>query len=134
MTIDIIFDACTPRPLARLFPDEFRVRTAQQIGLGEISNGQLYAKAVEEGYDAFVTIDVDFAYESVIPEYLIPTFLLRGKTLLVPNIAPMVPHIVSILRDRPENRLYVIDYWEGKIIVTHSLEESNRMRKSTTTM
>ena len=130
MTIDVIFDACTPRPLARLFPDEFRVTTAQQIGQGEISNGQLYAKAVEEEYDAFVTVDVDFAYESVISEYLMPTFLLRAETLLVPNIAPMVPHIVSILRDRPENRLYVIDYWERQIIVTNSLQESNKMRKS----
>ena len=129
MTIDVIFDACTPRPLARLFPDEFRVRTAQQIGLGEISNGQLYAKAVEEEYDAFVAIDVDFAYESVIPEYLIPTFLLRGKTLLVPNIAPMVPYIIFILKNQPENRLYVIDNWKGQIIVSYSLEESYETRK-----
>jgi len=57
----ILLDACVPRPL-RKFLASHTVQTAQEMGWGELKNGELL-KAAEPQFDAFVTCDQNLKYQ-----------------------------------------------------------------------
>jgi predicted nuclease of predicted toxin-antitoxin system len=57
----ILLDACVPRPL-RKFLAPHTVQTAQEMGWGELKNGELL-KAAEPQFDAFVTSDQNLKYQ-----------------------------------------------------------------------
>ena len=56
MIIRVMFDACTPRPLRKLFPTEFVVSTAQELGWAELGNGSLQAAAATEETRVFQSL------------------------------------------------------------------------------
>lgn len=51
----VLLDACVPRPLRKFLPDH-TVRTAQEMGWGQLKNGALLQEA-EPPFDAFLTSD-----------------------------------------------------------------------------
>ena len=57
----ILLDACVPRPL-RNFLSAHTVQTAQEIGWGDLKNGDLI-KAAEAEFDAFLTSDQNLKYQ-----------------------------------------------------------------------
>jgi predicted nuclease of predicted toxin-antitoxin system len=57
----ILLDACVPRPL-RKFLSAHTVHTAQEMGWGNLKNGDLL-KAAEGEFDAFVTSDQNLKYQ-----------------------------------------------------------------------
>ena len=57
----ILLDACVPRPL-RNFLSAHTVQTAQEMGWGELKNGDLLQVA-EPQFDAFVTSDQNLKYQ-----------------------------------------------------------------------
>jgi len=59
--MNILMDACVPRPL-RQFLSVHTVRTAQEMGWGELKNGALL-KAAELKFDAFLTSDQNLKYQ-----------------------------------------------------------------------
>lgn len=59
--MNILLDACVPRPLRTFLPDH-TVRTAQEMGWGELKNGDLLRTAERE-FDAFVTSDRNLQYQ-----------------------------------------------------------------------
>ena len=57
----ILLDACVPRPLRKPLPDH-AVRTAQEMGWGQLKNGALL-QAVEAQFDAFLSSDQNLRYQ-----------------------------------------------------------------------
>lgn len=57
----ILLDACVPRPVRTFFP-EHDVRTAQEMGWGELKNGALLAVA-EPQFELLVTCDKNLSYQ-----------------------------------------------------------------------
>lgn len=57
----VVLDACVPRPLRR-FLGNSEVRTAQEMGWGELKNGALLLEA-EMQFDAMVTTDQSLKYQ-----------------------------------------------------------------------
>lgn len=129
MTIRVMFDACTPRPLRKLFPAEFVVSTAQELGWAELGNGSLQAAAAENSYDLFVTIDADFGDEERFPSHPLPTFLLRGAFKATSEeLAPTIPIVCDIASQDFANTLYVVDAYTEETRVFQSLIESENWR------
>jgi hypothetical protein len=59
--MNILLDACVPRPL-RNFLTAHTVRTAQEMGWGQLKNGALL-RAAEGEFQAFITSDQNLRYQ-----------------------------------------------------------------------
>jgi hypothetical protein len=59
--MNVLLDACVPRPLRKFLPNH-TVRTAQEMGWGQLKNGALL-QAVEPQFDAFLTSDQNLKYQ-----------------------------------------------------------------------
>jgi hypothetical protein len=57
----ILLDACVPRPLRRLLPHH-SVSTAQEMGWGDLKNGELISRA-EQNFEAMITCDQNIRYQ-----------------------------------------------------------------------
>ena len=53
----LLLDEQVPRRLANEFPDEFVVKTAQEMGWSSERNGALLSLAADQGFDALITAD-----------------------------------------------------------------------------
>ena len=62
----VLFDTCVPRPLRRELPSHSVVR-AQELGWGELRNGDLLNAAELESFDLFVTADKNLRYQQHLP-------------------------------------------------------------------
>ena len=58
----ILFDHVTPRGIARFLPGH-TVITAQDLGWGRLTNGDLLAEAERAGYDVLLTADKNMRYQ-----------------------------------------------------------------------
>lgn len=94
----VLLDACVPRPLRQFLPDH-TVHTAQEMGWGQLKNGELL-QAVEPQFDAFLTSDQNLKYQQnligrklailVLPTNDWPTLRrLAGK--IAANVAALKP-------------------------------------------
>jgi hypothetical protein len=59
--MNVLLDACVPRPLRKFLPDH-TVRTAQEMGWGRLKNGSLLQEA-EAQFDVFITTDQNLQYQ-----------------------------------------------------------------------
>jgi hypothetical protein len=59
--MNVLLDACVPRPLRKFLPDH-TVRTAQEMGWGQLKNSALL-QAVEPQFDAFLPSDQNLKYQ-----------------------------------------------------------------------
>ena len=59
--MNILLDACTPRPLRR-FLSGHSVSTAQEMGWGALKNGDLLREA-ERQFDVFISTDQNLKYQ-----------------------------------------------------------------------
>lgn len=57
----VLLDACVPRPLRKFLPDHI-VQTAQEMGWGQMKNGNLLKEA-ESQFDVFVSTDQNLKYQ-----------------------------------------------------------------------
>jgi hypothetical protein len=57
----VLLDACTPRPLRDYLKDH-AVHTAQEMGWGQLKNGDLLKEA-EERFEALITTDQNLKYQ-----------------------------------------------------------------------
>ncbi|MGK7888313.1 MAG: hypothetical protein AB4042_03200 [Leptolyngbyaceae cyanobacterium] len=58
----ILFDQGTPAPLRYYLPGHM-IDTAYERGWSELSNGNLIARAEQEGYEVLITTDRNLKYE-----------------------------------------------------------------------
>lgn len=57
----VLLDACVPRPLRRFLPDH-TVRTAQEMGWGQLKNGALLREA-EAQFDGLISTDQNLKHQ-----------------------------------------------------------------------
>ena len=125
----MLFDACCPAPLKVHFKRHI-VSTAQDEEWEDLENGDLYATGIEAGFDAFVTTDTDFAKPHLFPKHPIPVFLLRATpSTVTKTLAMLVPLVEDIISEGAGPHLYILDNYEGDILVSSSLEE-NKIKRS----
>ena len=86
----VLFDQCTPVPIARFLP-EHTVRTALQENWDTLSNGELLRVAEEAGFDALLTTDTSLAYQQNLKGRKIAIVVLsRNRWRMVQRIIPKI--------------------------------------------
>ena len=94
----VLLDACVPRPLRRFLPDH-TVRTAQEMGWGQLKNGALLLEA-EAQFDALISTDQNLKYQQslvgrklailVLPTNNWPTIQARAESIAA-KVAQLKP-------------------------------------------
>lgn len=77
----ILIDECVPRPIIKLLKGH-TARTAQEMGWGGISNGELLRQA-EDDFDLFVTADKSIRYQQNLAGRKIAVIVLSTNNLAV---------------------------------------------------
>jgi predicted nuclease of predicted toxin-antitoxin system len=92
----ILIDACLPVQ----FKDHLSlpgVQTAREMGWQRLKNGALLARA-EGRFDVLITMDKSIPSQQVLSQYSIALLIVRARSNRLPDLLPLVPHMVSALR------------------------------------
>jgi predicted nuclease of predicted toxin-antitoxin system len=93
--VRVLLDACVPRRLRNQLP-EHEVRTAQQMGWGNLDDGPLL-DAMANHFDALVTVDKGLAKQQNINARPFGLVVLRAKTNRLADLLPIVPGLLRTL-------------------------------------
>lgn len=91
----ILLDACVPRGL-RDDLSEHEVRTAQDMGWGDLDNGELL-DAMADNFDALVTVDKRLPEQQHIKDRTFGVIVLRAKSNRLTDLLPLVPRLREAL-------------------------------------
>jgi predicted nuclease of predicted toxin-antitoxin system len=89
----IIFDKCVPRPLRKQLPDH-EIRTAEELGWGELENGDLI-RAAEQQFEAIITSDQQWKYQQNLSDRKLAILVL--PTNYLPDVLELAPKIRTAL-------------------------------------
>lgn len=108
----VLLDHCVPRPFGR----ELRghaVKHTSQVGLEEVSNGELLESASKLGFEVLVTVDGHLADQQRVGELPLAVIVLRVPRNTQAALAVHVPALRSLLSGRLQRRVYVIGRGSG---------------------
>jgi hypothetical protein len=94
----ILFDKNVPYSLRRHLTD-YEVKTAEEEGWGQISNGDLIRCAEEAGYQIFLTCDQNIRYQQNLTRRTISMVVLGSN--IWPGIQPKRRWCINPVRDKP---------------------------------
>lgn len=104
----LLLDESIPRRLARSFPESFTVQTVRQMGWAGSGNGRLLSLAADQGFDALVTVDRGMEYQQNLRELPIPVIVILAHRNRLPDLQPLVPHVMEVLGETLEKAIYRI--------------------------
>ncbi|MEO8605791.1 MAG: hypothetical protein ABI629_24695 [bacterium] len=91
----VLLDACVPRGL-RLSLQGHEVRTAPEMGWGDLDNGNLL-DAMTGRFDALVTVDKQLPHQQHIGDRQVGVVVLRAKSNRLSDLLPLVPDLLATL-------------------------------------
>ena len=89
----VLFDKCVPRPLRRELPGH-EIRTAEELGWGEMQNGDLI-RAAEAQFDAIITSDQQWKYQQNLAARKLPILVLPTNHL--PSVLALAAEVRAAL-------------------------------------
>jgi hypothetical protein len=92
--IRVLFDKNVPYPLRRHLTD-YQVKTAEEEGWGQISNGDLILRAEQAGYQILLTCDQNVRYQQNLTNRKISLIVLGSN--IWPTVNPKVAEITAAL-------------------------------------
>lgn len=95
--LKLLLDECVDRRLARIITGH-DVKTAPQMGWAGLRNGVLLAKAVEGGFDVFVTVDQNLSFQQPLEKYPITVVVLHGKSNRIEDLSLLIPQLLRALQ------------------------------------
>jgi Domain of unknown function (DUF5615) len=112
--VKILFDHNVPRRL-RNHLEGHEIHTAKEMQWEQLKNGALIAAAIENGFQAFVTIDKQLEYQQNLAALLLPVVVLDAKSNTLLALLPFVAFLRDLFASSLERVLYVIDE-DGKVL------------------
>ena len=91
----VLFDGCVPRGL-RKDVSGYEVRTAPQMGWGDLDNGDLL-DAMTGHFDALVTVDKGLRHQQHIKGRPFGVVVLRAPSNRLADLLPLVPRLLTAL-------------------------------------
>jgi hypothetical protein len=88
----VLLDECVPRPLKRELA-EHTVHTAGEMGWAGTENGALLALIREAGFEAFVTVDQNLAYQQNLRALGMRVLVLVARTNKLRDLLPLMPSL-----------------------------------------
>jgi hypothetical protein len=91
----VLLDACVPRGLRRSLSGH-EVRTAQEMGWGDLDNGDLL-DAMQDLFDALITVDKRLPRQQHVESRPLGIAVLRAKSNRLADLLPLVPDLLEVL-------------------------------------
>ena len=91
----ILLDACVPRRLRDSLAGH-RVRTAPEMGWGDLNNGALL-DAMADKFDALITVDKRLPQQQHIKDRPFGVVVLRVRSNRLSDLLPLVPALLAAL-------------------------------------
>lgn len=101
----ILFDECVPRRFRNLFP-QHEATTVPSAGFAGLKNGELLTAAANAGFEVFVTVDRNLAYQQNISKLALPVVVLHAKSNKISDIIPFSTILAALLIGNLENKVY----------------------------
>lgn len=92
----VLLDECVPGPLKRDLADH-AVRTVAEMRWKGIENGELLALIRAAGFDAFVTVDQNLAYQQNLRAAGLRIVVLVARTNKLRDLQPLIPSVLEAL-------------------------------------
>lgn len=93
----VLLDACVPRGIRKSLLDH-QVRTAQEMGWGDLDNGDLLA-AMGDLFDALITVDQRLPQQQHLLVRSFGVVVLRARSNRLADLLPLIPMILVALSD-----------------------------------
>ncbi len=103
----ILIDECLPRRLKSLL-QPLECYTVQDMGWTGKVNGNLMRLAIDDGFEAFLTIDKNLQYQNPLNSYDIALIVLDVVRNTYETIALLRPEIITAIARSDKERLQVI--------------------------
>ena len=91
----VLLDECVDRRLAREITGH-EVQTVTGLGWASVRNGELLASA-EGGFDAFVAVDRNLAFQQNTLRYSFAVLILRAHSNRLADLRRLVPRLLEAL-------------------------------------
>ena len=92
----ILIDECLNWRLGRALTGHYAV-SVQKMGWSGIENGRLMARAVESGFDVFLTADRNLSFQQNVTEYAIAVVVLAAPGIQLHHTLPLMPKVLALL-------------------------------------
>jgi len=102
----VLLDACVPRGLRNKL-SEHEVRTAPEMGWGDLDNGDLL-DVMEGRFDALVTVDKRLPDQQHIEDRPFGLIVLRAKSNRLADLLPLVPDLLGELSSLESGEVQVL--------------------------
>ncbi|MBL9083767.1 MAG: hypothetical protein JNK76_18260 [Planctomycetales bacterium] len=89
----LLLDACLPQRLRHEIPGH-DVATAQYMGWGNLTNGELLAAMKANGFEGLITADSNLPHQQSIVDAAITIFVLRAATNRLVDLRPLLPELL----------------------------------------
>ena len=103
----VLLDECVNSRLSRLISGHV-VETVTGRRWNGVKNGHLLSRAVDAGFQAFVTLDRNLPFQNHIASYRIAVFVLRARRNALPVLKPLVPALLVALGKATHGTVTVI--------------------------
>jgi hypothetical protein len=118
--VKLLLDHCVPKPFGRLLLGH-EVKTAYQMGWANLGNGKLLLAAAAEGFDAFITVDLNIRYQQNLSKLALPVIALVAVDNDLETLRPYGAFVIGELSHLGGNHLRCIPA-DGRIeIVKHAI-------------
>ncbi len=105
----LLLDEQVPRRLSREFPNNFEIKTAQEMEWSSERNGALLKLAAEEGFDALITADKNMEYQQNSDALPLTVIVLAPLFNRLSDLIPLIPSVLGVLENERPKRFYRID-------------------------
>jgi hypothetical protein len=95
--VRILLDECVDWRLSRDIVGH-EVKTARQMGWSAVKNGELLARAIGAGFEAFVTSDRNLSYQQNLTALPIAIFVLKAPSNRLVDLQKLVPALVAAVK------------------------------------
>ena len=104
----ILLDNHLPYKYKRYFPAGVLVRTAQWMGLDELSNGALLQAGAGLSFDGLVTLDADMPFEQNLGDLPLALIVVRPASQTADEIGKVIStDVARLLKGDLEKKLYL---------------------------
>jgi hypothetical protein len=93
--VKVLLDECVDWRLAREIVGH-DVKTARQMGLATIKNGELLTIAADH-FDVFVTVDRNLSFQQNLGSLPIAVVVLQAETNRLTDLRPLVPKLLTAI-------------------------------------
>jgi len=105
----LLLDEQVPRQLAFLFPDEFEVKTVQQMEWAGTKNGHLLQLASEHNFVALITADKNMEYQQNHADLPVMVIVLISHGNRLQELEPLIPGILNVLNNNSDVGIYRVE-------------------------